>query len=897
LLDRISMLLIFLQFSILTIVSLGWMYWLNHWLAHGTWSWPRSVVLFGAGFAVQVLILQNFTYIDLPVDKAFYVPTLIGLGGAWRLLEAWRKEELFDRIFRGNTRVGGGIFIGVFLLQSVSGILQGPENYYGKAHIDQLNYTLVSEFLRTEAYSMPETEMLTHPWMIRVASYKHYRIGQSIAQGYVASLTFVSSKEAYAALCGFLVALSALSMFTLARSFSFPSVYCILSAVWVGLAPAITKMHLDGFLSQTAVQFVFPLVVVWGRLTYEDIRFKVVSGAILFSYLLVTYTELFVIGLFLLGLLTIAMTISWSHRQLAISTAVGVMSVFFVPAYVPKAIQFVSMQYASASSRNAALEVLAVDGGTIYGWARGLIEIPIVTGPIERQLTTLAGVLMLALCLIGLYTLSRRRQLLLSAVTLTPVVFLGILLTAQELAKYPFAKICDSFTFVWVLLMMRGISLLAMFIRRKWGSWAPEAFHAVPGSLLLLAVCGFAVQHRMVATQHSAVTLVSSKTFKDSLAYIKAHPERIYVVNHTDGLAVGWLAYEGRFSKVFLRSPRLSDIELGPSLQAYMKPPSHVDSNLLTSVTADGYKDITRDGGAVDMAFSNPQGQDGGGSAMWFWLGDKMMVELFRWHSGAPQEYILTFGADAGPANLSPDRVLRVTNLGTGHEQPIRFTHSGKFSVPLVLVPGENRVQIESVTPVEHTVRNPNDPRKHMSRLHSFILSSPKQLQAGDPRAVQTSAGKSPPLPLLTPRNPQNEDRAGDTVWYWIGKQMEVEVSREDGSSKDFVYELSFDAQAGPANPDPKRKVRIRTATDKIGTEVSFSGEDHPKAIFTAQPGTTRVLIEVLSPTEQVVRVPNDPRIHMVRASNFKVKLIRGDVPTPAPPPKKTSKQPVLAGQ
>jgi hypothetical protein len=45
-------------------------------------------------------------------------------------------------------------------------------------------------------------------------------------------------------------------------------------------------------------------------------------------------------------------------------------------------------------------------------------------------------------------------------------------------------------------------------------------------------------------------------------------------------------------------------------------------------------------------------------------------------------------------------------------------------------------------------------------------------------------------------------------------------------------------------------------------------------------------VIEVLSPTEQKVHIPNDPRNHMVRAANFKIKLIRGAA-APVAPPKK----------
>jgi hypothetical protein len=44
-----------------------------------------------------------------------------------------------------------------------------------------------------------------------------------------------------------------------------------------------------------------------------------------------------------------------------------------------------------------------------------------------------------------------------------------------------------------------------------------------------------------------------------------------------------------------------------------------------------------------------------------------------------------------------------------------------------------------------------------------------------------------------------------------------------------------------------------------------------------------RLAIQVVSPTEQKVHIPNDPGNHMVRAANFKVKLIRENKTAAAP--------------
>ncbi|MFN0105245.1 MAG: hypothetical protein ACKV2U_24560 [Bryobacteraceae bacterium] len=886
------MILIYLQLLLLGALCLGWTYWLNQWTTDGTWQWRRSVILFGAGFAVQILLLQNLMYLDIPIQYSFPLPAAVGLYGLWRLIGQWRSATHFDANFRIQFRYGAAIFLVVFSLQSASVIMQGPENYYAKGHIDQLNYGGLSEFIKIEPFSMSDAEMEKQPWLIKASQQKNKRIGQSVAQAYVASLSFVSTKESYGALCSFLVALLALATFVLAQTFSIGRPYCVLAALWVALAPSTTRIHLDGFLSQAAVLFVFPMILIWARLTGESDRFRMVAGGILLSFLFVAYTEFFVIAIFLLVLLTAGLTFLRSHRQIEISGAAAAIGVLLVPAYLPRAYSFAIDQYSFASGLSPAVEVLAPDGGTVYGWAKALVEFPVAPAQVERQITTAVGFLLLGLCCFGLFSRSRRNRLLLAAAAVTPTVFLSVILSAQVLAKYPFQKICDSFAFLWVLLAIRGISLIAVSARRQWGAAAPSVVAVVPGGFLLLAFFGYLSEHRLVATHYSSLALVNRKEYKETLQYVAAHPERTYVIRHPHGLAAGWLAYEGRRSKVYVVSGALSDITLSPGSQTFTKIPDVIDR--VTFISINGYRDETTNGGVPDIEVDNPQGQDGGGSARWYWLGNALNVDVFCWTGDKAQEYSLSFNAEPGPANPSPSRTILLTSLRTGQEQPLRFVGLTRLAVPVVILRGKNTFRVESTEPLEHVNRIPNDPRKHLSRLFDFTLSSPKAITDGDPRLSQLTSKDLVPLPLLTPHNPQLEDRAGDQTWYWVGKQMELEVVRLDKSTQKLVYELTFDAQAGPANPDPKRKIRIRNAADSRATEFSFTASGQPTAVFTAAPGSTRLIIEVLSPTEQKVKIPNDPRNHMVRASNFRVKTVRGET-TPAK--KAPARVPALAGR
>lgn len=890
------MILIYLQLLVLGAICLGWMYWLNQCMADGTWSWRRSCLLFGVGFAAQILLLQNLTYLGFPIKFTFPLPALIGIAGLWKLYEIWRGPAQLEASFRINCRYGAAIFLAVFSLQSVSGILEGPGNYYGKAHIDHFNYTSMSEFVKSESFTVPDAEMQKQAWLVKAFQYKNIRIGQSVAQAYLASLSFVSAKDSYAGLCSFLVALLALATFVLAQSFSLSRPYCALAAIWVGLAPATTKIHLDGFLSQACILFVLPLIIIWARLTGESIRFKAATGAVLLSYLLVCYTEFFILGVFLLAMLTLSLVILWSRRQLWISTAVVGISLLLVPAYLPRAYNFAAVQYAVASNRSPVLEALAPNGGTVYGWASSLIEIPLTSPPLARQATTAVGVFLLGLCLFGSFSRSRRNQLFLVAATLTPVVFLGILLYAPVLSKYPFMKISDSFIFLWVLLVMRGISLIAVMVLRQWGALAPSLLRVLPGGLILLCFVGFFSEHKLIANQgNGALSLLNKKEYKDALKYVATHPERTYVIRYPDGLAAGWLAYEGRYSKVYVLSSPISDLPIAPGSLPFTVMPDGLDPNGITSINMSGYHDVTANGGVPDMQIMNPQGQDGNNSEIWYWLGDTMNMEFFRWTGEGSREYMLSFRAEAGPAHPSPTRTISLTNLRNNETKVLRFLGSTLLTVPIVLVQGKNLFRIDSVEPIEHVNRIPNDLRKHMSRLSSFTLGPPKPISDSDPQVSNQKLSDS--QPLLAPKNPQGEDQAGGRSWYWIGRQMELELIRTDSKSTNVLYELTFDAEAGPANSDPKRKIRVRNTSDNRATDFSFTGTGKPVITFTARPGSTRLIIEVLSPTEQKTHVPNDQRNLMVRVEHFSVKPVPEKI-APGRPAKKAAEQvPALVGR
>lgn len=848
------------------------MYWLSVLLTDGSWRRGRGVVLFSAGFCAQVILLQNLVYLGVPVQNAFALPALIGLWGAVRLYQRLRIEGLGRSI---NLRIGAAVFLSVFCLQLASAVYEGPANYYAKGRIDHFNYASLAEFIRSKPFTTPDADMLKEAWMVKAFQNREKRLGQSVAQAYVATASFSSVREAYGALCAFTAALLALVSFALARSFSIARPYAAAAAVWIGIAPATTHIHLDGYLSQASVLFVFPLLLLWSRLSDETAKFRICSGALLVSYLLLTYTEFFVIGIFLLGLLTIGFIALRARDQIRVPLMTVLLAVVLVPAYVPRAYAFAKEQYTIASSASPGLEALAPDGGTLYGWTRGLVQLPMTPSPLERQSTTTAGVVLVLLGTVGVYSRSRRNLFPLLAMLFTPAAFLLVLLSAPSLAKYPFMKICDSFAPFWILLIVRGIYVAALATRRHTNSDMASVAYVFPGVFLALGFCGYASEHRVVAGHEGSLVTLNTAEYRQMEAYVSAHPERTYIILHANGLAAGWLSLAARNSSVYLISRSLSDLPVPPGSLPFAKMPDLSDPTLLTTLTEAGYMDLAKSPGKADIEVSNPQGQDGSGTAVWYWLGDSMMIDFYRWAGDKNAEYPLSFGAEVGPANPLPLRKIRLINTETGHQYALEFNGRGQLSVPIVLALGKNSFRLESVSPTEQVTRIPSDPRKHLTRVFGITLGEPRSIRSDDPR-ILAEVSSTEVAPLIEVHNPQHEDRAGMSVWYWLGEAMEVVVTRRDQAKETLLYEISFDAIAGPANPDPKRRLLFEQLGSSNSKEFEFQHGDRAAFQFVAPAGDTRIRIKVLSPTEQKVHVPGDPRVHMVRVSDLRIRVVRG---------------------
>lgn len=849
------MFFILLQFLLLTATSAGWAFLLKRLLKiESPWTLSLSTLLFGAGFAVQILFLQNLVYCNIPVQTAFALPAAIGFYGVFLLVRN------LPPLTPGDRNRAAAILAAIFFVQIFSALVESPGFFYGKGHTDQYNYTILSQFILTQPFHSTPADIHLQPWLTRTYEFKEWRIGQAVAQAYAASLSFSNAKEAYAGISAFCLALLALVTYSLARALAIPSNLAATAALWTGLAPALTRYHLEGFLSQSVSLFVLPFLGLWARTTTRRPGYAIALPAIALAYLLVCYVELLPVGLFGFGTLSIFLLYRDGIRRFAPAVATVILSLLLVPYAVITSYNFLIVQLERAGQRHQSLEAQAGLAGTIPGWIQGLADFPFLAYPLQLltalALTGLAG--------FALYKSSRRNVAFLSALLAPPVLILSYLFLQTPLAKYPFSKIQDSFVYLWILLPVAGLARLRQ----------PQPALIFPAVLTLFAALG-SYNHHLPILQHAGIlqTLQSKETV-DSINYAETHRGQTYLVNHTDPHAAGWLAFHVRDSKAYLTPPRLADYSINKAAYEFTKVPDYLPGMILLSQTGVHSQDAS--GGVPTLDVSNPQGEERDAADVWYWLADTLDIEINRWDNDPrPVEYKFKVRVDPGPSNPSLYRKMRLTNSRTGLVSLIETNAGQTPVVPLILAPGRNAFFLELLEPTQPTVALPHDGRKLMVRLVNPSVSDPRPIEKPDPALLRAIATGVPAVPQISATNPQGEDKSDFTSWFWVAQNMDLQIRRTDSDPADHIYQLNFRAAAGFANPDPARTIRITHSETGTETILKLTAPAVLSATLNLKPGINNVKLELVGAPPQTVKAPGDARVHMLRVEEFGLRFLR----------------------
>jgi hypothetical protein len=239
------------------------------------------------GLFLVVLIPQNLFYLGVPVRISAWLMLSMAL---WQLWRCRQKFVVWVHAFSAEGEIG--VLLVVILLtitfHGMVPVQQGLGWYYGKGHADQRNYVLLAEFLKEEPYSTSPHEIGLRPWLANaVLDFKRLRIGQSIITAEISVWSGNSAKAGYAATVVFFLMLLAICLYVFLRETGTDPFMAGSGALLAAILPVVTRLSLNGFLSQISILFVFPFFA--SLLRHEELSAR--RFTLFFSLTLLTWSR------------------------------------------------------------------------------------------------------------------------------------------------------------------------------------------------------------------------------------------------------------------------------------------------------------------------------------------------------------------------------------------------------------------------------------------------------------------------------------------------------------------------------------------------------------------------------------------------------------------------------
>ena len=267
------------------------------------------------GLFLVVLIPQNLVYLGVPVRISAWLLLAAALVQIWLC-----RHKLLARIrtfyLNAEIRTLAVVILLTIAFHGVVPIRQGLEWYYGRGHADQIHYVLLAEFLKEEPYSTSERDIGLRPWLVapvgyhlsadqigvnsgtglEIAGSKEQRIGQSIITAEMSVWSGTDAKAGYAATVIFFLTLPAICLYVVLRETGIDRFTAGSGALLAALLPLVTRLSLDGFLSQMSILFVFPFFASLLRHEELSARSFTLFFSLTLAYVVAAYSEISPIG-------------------------------------------------------------------------------------------------------------------------------------------------------------------------------------------------------------------------------------------------------------------------------------------------------------------------------------------------------------------------------------------------------------------------------------------------------------------------------------------------------------------------------------------------------------------------------------------------------------------------
>jgi hypothetical protein len=584
-----------------------------------------------SGLCLVVLIPQNLVYLGVPVR----ISAWLILGAA--LVQGWLCRRKFGdwlHAFYSNADIRTLALVTLLSItfHGIVPIRQGLEWYSGTGHFDQLNYALLAEFLKEEPYGTSGQDIGLRPWLVRTVGFKataeelgmnsgpgaemiglkKQRIGQSIVTAEISVWSGTNGKGGYAATVIFFLTLLAICVYTSLRETGIGRFMAGSGALLAAMLPAVTRISLDGFLSQVSVLFVFPFFASLLRRQEFNARSFTLLFSLTLAYFVAAYSEMAPIGFctLFLGVVFIRQDTFRAKRLILMSVVLFIALANLY--YLRNLIEFLGQQYYLASNAKF-LDNLAPGFLTLRDWSELLFGV-ITSAP----LAVFFGYCTLGLGLLvftGAIVLSKSDKLVFGAILLPALLVVLYLATRTPPSSYPMAKITLTILPFVIGLVFVALSRIA----------AISPGHAV-GVLIKLfcavtvagAAAGSVRYYSEVLNNRGLLRYVRQPRFQNICRELEETKNKRVLLFENDPLLIRWLCYHARHNAVYLDGRFINDSSV-PPFAAFARVPDL--SNLDLVATRDRLVDLTAPDVSCLTLIDDLPGEDRIDDHARYWLG------------------------------------------------------------------------------------------------------------------------------------------------------------------------------------------------------------------------------------------------------------------------------------
>jgi hypothetical protein len=509
------------------------------------------------GFFLVVLVAQNLVYFGVPVR----ISAWLLLAGA--LIQVWLcRWNFWNRIrtFYSNAdfRTLTVVILLTVIFHGVVPIQQGLTWFYGKAFPDHLNYVELAEFLKNEPYGTTEKDVGLRPWLLKTAtSFKKQRIGQSIVTAEISVWSGTDAKRSYPATVMFFLTLLAICLYVFLRDIGIDCFMAGSGALMAALLPAVTRLSLNGFLSQVSILFVFPFFAsLLGRQDLSARRF-IVFFSLTLAYLVAAYTEIAPIGFctLFLGVMFVRRD-NFRTKRLMLMSAIFLIALMN-PYYLGNLIEFLGEQFYIAT-KGTYMEHMAPDLLSLRGWS------DLVFGTNGNAM--LASffdyfVALLGISVAAVIFLSRRNRMIFAAILLPALLAIVYLGTRAAPSYYPIAKITLS-------ILPFAIGLVFVALSRIFAGHQIRAIgtqkRLFAGLIVAAAAAGSGQYYSEVLENGGLLRIFREPRFLGVCSELeKIKNKRIFIFEN-DGLLTPWLCYYARHNDVYVDGRIINESPVPP---------------------------------------------------------------------------------------------------------------------------------------------------------------------------------------------------------------------------------------------------------------------------------------------------------------------------------------------